>query len=100
MLECKRVITAAISASDYPELLDRFTVKDYPRLLWIPRGSTMPVAEFSGTYSTEKIVGWVAHQHGNANKLWSPMDDPPTDDSKVVSALSKERCTPSVSFNF
>lgn len=107
LLKCKKVLVATVRGDRHPALLERFGVKDYPRIVWIPEGLTMPSKEYTGVFSAERIIGWVARQFGHANTFWSPLEsgDPGaewgTNNANVTSPLlvgtgplppSQERC--------
>jgi thioredoxin-like negative regulator of GroEL len=75
LMKCKNMVVATVRGDRFPQLLERFQVDEYPRVVWIPEGMTTPTKEYTGVFSAERIVGWIARQFGHANKLWSPLED-------------------------
>ena len=75
LMRCKNVIIGTIRGDLYPQLMERYAVDEYPRLVWFSEGRTAPTKEYTGLFSAERIIGWIARQFGKANDMWSPLED-------------------------
>jgi hypothetical protein len=75
LMQCKNIIVGTIRGDLYPQLMERYAIDEYPRIVWFTEGRTTPTKEYTGLFSAERMVGWIARQFGHANSMWSPLDD-------------------------
>lgn len=75
LMRCKNVIIGTIRGDLYPQLMERYNIDEYPRVVWFSEGRTSPTKEYSGLFSAERMIGWIAQQFGKANDMWSPLED-------------------------
>ena len=75
LMQCKNIIVGTIRGDLYPQLMERYAIDEYPRIVWFSEGRTTPTKEYTGLFSAERMIGWIARQFGHPNAMWSPLDD-------------------------
>ena len=57
LMRCKNIIVATIRGDLYPQLMERYAIDEYPRVVWFSEGRTSPTKEYTGVFSAERMIG-------------------------------------------
>ena len=57
LMHCKNIIVATIRGDLYPQLMERYAIDEYPRVVWFSEGRTSPTKEYTGVFSAERMIG-------------------------------------------